>query len=373
MKVHRDVKTRANERGQAPEVLQNACTVFAEGDHLYAAMLEDISKATKCIRLESYILACDEVGLSFASVLAERARAGVDVKVHLDGVGAMLEGTELLVDYLQARRVSVRWFNRWRWRSPLHYNRRNHRKLLVVDDTSLFVGGFNIHRKSAMKHVGEVRWRDVHVRLNGKLLKQARQLFDDAWVTQLVHRVPEPDGLHRLVPNGTRSCRRVLHCLFLDAINSARRSVLVATPYFVPDYRFRAALVLAAKRGVDVRVLLPAKSDQRLVRWASRALARRLIHKGVSIFLFQPRMLHSKVMLVDYQWVTIGSANTDYRSFFTNLELNYVTRDPLVCQRIGTVLDEDFKQALPMTLTNTTGGPMRWLAEKFARWLRRWL
>lgn len=349
------------------------CVVYGEGDDLYAAMLADIAQASRTIRLESYILSGDEVGWEFAMALAERAQASVAVRVHVDAAGALFEGTEKLFRHLCDAGVDARWFNRWRWRDPLHYNRRNHRKMLVVDDTSVYIGGFNIHRESSYVHVGRRRWRDVHVRLHGPLIEQATQLFDAAWTGRRLREPPPWLGAHRLVPNSTSACRHTLHCLFLDALMAARTTIVIATPYFVPDRRFRAALLAAARRGVDVRVLLPAKSDQRLVRLASHALARSLARKGISFYEYQPRMMHTKVALIDGQWAMIGSANTDYRSFFVNRELNYVTRDPMVCRQLSTLLSDDLSQSRALTLSARPRERLRVLAESLAHRLRRWL
>lgn len=350
-----------------------AWRVFGEGDLLYAAMISDITSAKTAVRLESYIFAADDVGWRFAGALAERARDGVAVLVHIDAAGAVFEGTDRLFRYLRNAGVDARWFNRWQWRRPLKYNRRNHRKLLVVDDTCLYVGGFNIHRQSAYAQVGEARWRDVHARVTGPLTAQAIRLFDTAWSGQ-TERVPPPwAGDFRLFPNTTRTCRRMLHCLVLDALAAAEQRVVLATAYFVPHRRLRAALASAAARGVEVRVLTPAKSDQPIVRWAGHRLARSLARRGVQFFEYQPRMLHSKVLVVDDGWASVGSANTDYRSFFVNRELNLVTRDPAVCGALSRLLADDFAQSTPLILTSRPRGRLRALAEALAHRMRRWL
>lgn len=349
------------------------CKVFGEGDDLYASMLADIAQATHAIRLESYIFAGDEVGWRFAEALAERARAGVHVQVHVDAAGALFAGTEKLFRRLQDAGVEARWFNRWRWRDPWHYNRRNHRKLLVVDETFLYVGGFNLHRESSRAIVGAQRWRDVHVRHSERLIDQAVTLFDELWDGRRTRTSPPWDGNHRLMPNATRACQRVLHCLYLDSLAAAQHSIILATPYFVPDRRFRAALGAAARRGVSVRVLLPSQSDQRLVQWASHALARRLARKGVQFFNYLPRMMHSKVTLIDGRWAMVGSANADYRSFFVNHELNLISRAPALCKQLQRLLDEDFAQARRLDLSPRSRYRVRTLLESVAHRLRRWL
>lgn len=347
--------------------------VYGEGDDLYAAMLEDIGQARDAIRLESYIFAGDEIGWQFASALVERANAGVHVRVHVDAAGALFEGTDKLYRRLREGGAHARWFNRWRWRDPWHYNRRNHRKLLVVDDRCVYLGGFNLHRESSRLLLGRRRWRDVHVRLAGRLAAPASVLFDELWEGRPAHTPPPWDGAYRLVPNASRTCRRVLYCEYLEALAAAQVRITIATPYFVPDRRFRAALVTAVRRGVDVRVLLPVESDQRFVQWASHALVRPLARRGVQFFGYLPRMLHSKATLIDASWAMVGSANVDYRSFFINQELNLVSRDPLVCQQLDVLLQEDLSQACRLELAQRPGGYLRALAESLGHRLRRWL
>jgi len=349
------------------------CRVFGEGDELYSAMLADLASAESSVRLESYILAGDEVGWTFAASLAERARAGVRVRVHVDSAGAFLEGTEKVFRFLQSAGVEARWFNRWQWRDPLRYNRRNHRKLLIVDEASMYIGGFNIHRESSYAQVGSGRWRDAHVRVTGPVTRQAVDLFDTVWSGGTAPAVrPWADGF-RLIPNESGSCRRVLRCVVIDALSSARRSVSLATPYFVPDRGVRDALSRAVERGVDVRVLLSRETDQRLTRWAGHAMARLLARRGVAFFEYLPRMLHSKLIVVDDSWACVGSANIDYRSYFVNKELSLVTDHLPACESLNGLLMDDFAESRPLAFAERPGSPRSAVAETVAIRLRRWL
>lgn len=352
---------------------QEPVIVYGEGDALYTSMLADIGQATDAIRLESYIFAGDEIGWRFAEALIKRAKAGVHVRVHMDAAGAFFEGTETLFRHLAKAGVNTRWFNRWRWRDPWHYNRRNHRKLLVVDEHCVYVGGFNIHRESSRILVGSQRWRDVHVRLVGRLIEPAITLFDGLWEGRATHMPPSWEGPYRLVPNATRACRHVLYCEYMEALAAATHSVRIATPYFVPNRRFRAALAAAAGRGVEVRVLLPAESDQRLAQLASHALARPLARRGVQFFEYRPRMLHTKATLIDDCWAMVGSANADYRSFFVNKELNLVSRAAALCRQLNALLDEDFLDARALKLPPHSRAGLYAIAEALAHRLRRWL
>ncbi len=354
-------------------VKSETCVVYGEGDVLYAAMLEAIGRATAVIRLESYIFAGDEIGWRFADALVEKARKGLTVRVHVDAAGALFEGTAKLLRYLTQAGVETRWFNRWRWREPLRYNRRNHRKLLVVDDHCIYIGGFNLHRESSFALFGPTRWRDVHVCLTGPVSVQAAALFDDGWNHRIRRALPPWEGNYRLVPNATRACRRTLYCSYLDALADAKHHIYLTTPYFVPNRKFRCALAAASRRHVDVRVLLPAHSDHRLVHWTGHALARPLARAGVRFFEYLPRMLHTKVIVVDSRWATVGSANTDYRSFFVNRELNLVSRSATLCERLERLFHEDVAQARPIELTIRRRERIRGLVASFGRRVRRWL
>lgn len=357
---------------QGQKLFDERCAVFAEGDDLYDAMLEEIAQAKRSIRIESYIFAGDEVGWRFAKMLAEKARSGVRVQVQVDAAGALFENTESLFRYMQKNVVVTQWFNRWRWRDPLHYNRRNHRKLLVVDETCVFLGGFNIHRQSSRSSFGPLRWRDVHVRVDNCLGGQAASMFDDSWTGVKRRSAPPWQGAFRVVPNSTGSCRRVLHCMYLDALAAAKHTVYLISPYFVPDRRFRNALAKASERGVDVMVLLPAVGDKRLVRWAGHALARPLTRRGVQFFEYLPRMLHTKLVLIDDSWAMVGSANTDYRSFFINQELNLISRAPWLCQQLKSIFLEDLDQSRRWDSSVPKLGSFRALAEAVGHRLRRW-
>ena len=155
--------------------------LFTEGDDLYQAMLADLESAQQRIQLESYIFADDEIGRQFSAMLIERARAGVDVQVHLDAAGSLFLASRQLVRDLRKHGIRLHRFHRWSWRKPLRYNRRDHRKLLVVDGRKAYVGGFNIHRESSKAVFGMERWRDTHVRFEGLLAMQAAQIFDRFW------------------------------------------------------------------------------------------------------------------------------------------------------------------------------------------------
>ncbi|GMQ88829.1 MAG: hypothetical protein BMS9Abin09_0267 [Gammaproteobacteria bacterium] len=361
-----------------PPVLQETSgntELFIEGDDLYQSMLASIASAQQRIQLESYIFADDEVGRLFSEALGERAQAGVDVRVHIDAAGSLFLVSRRLVRDMRKHGVWLRRFHRWSWRKPLRYNRRNHRKLLVIDEKTAYLGGFNIHRESSQAVFGKDRWRDTHVRISGRLAEHAAQLFDGFW-RGYYRWVPSTplDARSELVPNYSRDCREQLRCIFTDMFTRVEHSLYLTTPYFVPDRRTQRLLSTAARRGVDVRLLVPRKNDVKLARWAAQAAYEELLASGVRIFEYLPRLLHAKTAVVDGNYATVGTANLDYRSFFLNYELNLFTRDPGLCRQLQKQYETDLVDAEEIK-------PRQWAQRfwvsrlfEFIGWLaRRWL
>jgi cardiolipin synthase A/B len=353
---------------------RNRFLLFTEGDALYDAMLAAIGGASRQILLESYLFAADEVGQRFVAALSERARTGVEVRLMLDAVGSLLRFPRGVERRLREDGVMVRRFHRWRWRQPLRYNRRDHRKLLVVDGETAFVGGFNIHRESSRRACGEARWRDTHVQVRGELAVQARALFEVFWRGERRLPVPPVDAATVLLSNHTRGCRQDLGCLFNAVFDGAHTSLALTTPYFVPSRRMRQALRRAAQRGVKVRLLVPRVSDVRLARWAASAVYGELLQSGVQVFEYLPRMLHAKTVVADGDWALVGTANLDYRSVFVNTELIVASRDPALCQALQEQFEVDVAAAAEVEAAHWSRRrwPLRvveWLAWSLRRWL----
>lgn len=347
-------------------------SLYVEGDELYDAMVSTIGAAQFSVRMESYIFADDAVGRRVAVALAESARRGREVRLRVDYAGSRLELSDALVRELKNAGVRFEWSHRWQWSRPWAFHRRNHRKLLIIDDAVAFVGGFNVHAASSLRTVGTSRWRDTHVRFTGPAVAHAIQIFDGAGHTlqSLRHRLQSL----LLIPESTRRCRRRLRCEIDRAFRSARQRIWVTTPYFVPDSRLRRRLIAAARRSVDVRVLTPAKSDVPLAQWAARALYSGLLRHGVRVYEYEPRVLHAKTVLVDDAWASVGTANLDYRSLFINAEVNLVTNDATFCEELAREFLTDLEAAHEIKLEHWQRRAW-WqvMREKFAWPLRRWL
>lgn len=348
-------------------------TLFVEGDVLYDAMLADLALAQSAIRLESYIFADDEVGSQFVAALGRAAQSGVATTMRLDAAGSWGGLHRSSVTKLVAEGVALGRSRAWSWRHPWMFHRRNHRKLLIVDDRVAYLGGFNINRDSSRRWAGEGRWRDTHVRITGPLVRDAIAIFDRYLRRGRPLQLLGTRGMY-LLPNRTRRCRQRMRCVFDDRFGSARERVWLTTPYFVPDRQSQGRLCAAARRGVDVRLLVPGRSDVAIAQWASRASYSHLLAAGVRIFEYQLRVLHAKTALVDRDWATVGSANFDYRSLFINDEINLVAEDAGLNAELSAQFELDLANS--SEIVAETWRHRHWrapIAEAIGTWVRRWL
>lgn len=355
--------------GGAPETL----TMFVEGDLLFDAMLADIAAARNAIRFESYIFTDDEVGSRFIDALGRAASTGIATTLRLDAAGSWRGLRRLSVERLAQDGVTLAWSRAWSWRHPWSFHLRNHRKLLIVDDRVAYLGGFNITRDCSRRVVGEGRWRDTHVRITGPLVRDAIAVFDSYVRLGRTWKPRKTRGIY-LLPNRTAHCRHRLRCAFNDRFGSARQRLWLTTPYFVPDRQSRNRLRAAARRGVDVRLLVPGKNDIAIAQWASRAAYSRMLAAGVRIFEYQPRVLHAKTALVDHDWGTVGTANFDYRSFFVNDELNLIAMEASFNAELAAQFELDLADSREVSVE--AWRQRRWrapIAEAIGWWVRRWL
>ncbi|HET8564470.1 MAG TPA: cardiolipin synthase B, partial [Candidatus Binatia bacterium] len=310
--------------------------LFTEGDDLHDAMISAIERAQKSICLEVFIFAADEVGWRFARALSARARAEVEVRIHIDARGAATGYSPELYREMEDAGVRLKWYRPWNWRHPTRYFQRNHRKLLVIDDHQLFLGGFNIRRENSRALYGEGRQRDAHVSIQGELGQEAAALFDRTWdhperfdADATNEDVSDFDPL--LLPNLACLGWKRVACLYAGVIRGSMRCVYVTTPYFCPGSIVESAMRQAARRGVDVRLLVPRNSDPPFVGWLTRSAYTSLMAAGVRIYEYLPLprgKLHAKTAVIDDEWCIIGSANLDHLSLFVNHELVLIARDP---------------------------------------------
>ena len=315
----------------------NRIDILNNGRAFYPAMLDAIRHAEGSITIEAYIYWAGNIGMEFAQALAERARAGVAVKILLDAVGSSNIGTEIL-QVLEAGPCQLAWYNPARWYSIGRFNHRTHRKSLVIDGRIGFTGGAGIADHWQGDAEGPGRWRDIQVRLEGPCVVPLQTGFAHNWV-QTTRELISGDRFYPPVgpagdlpamtimssPEAGASSVRTMHYL---SIASARQSIFIANPYFVPDVTAVAQLVDAKRRGVDVRIMVAGiHNDNWVARQNSTRLIGPLLRAGIEILEFNRTMMHQKTMVVDELWGTIGTTNFDNRSFAHNEENNVCVYD----------------------------------------------
>ena len=322
-----------------PALSGNHLEILQDGVAVYPRMLEDMRKAKKCIRLQSFILNNDAVGKEFMKVLHERAAAGVDVKVLVDSVGSFRNIISWTGPDKYNGKFSFRAFSPINIFAPWKFQLRNHRKLLVVDGTIAYVGGVNIHAENErLKQIPPSRYiHDLHCRITGPAVTQLNLSFmtDYIYTSSRNRRqikfdsgdcvTPEAagDAVVRVLPSGPGNLREGTRKLFFAAAALAERELWIITPYFVPGRDYVDALCMAAARGVDVKLVLPAANNHFFVDCAARNFYEQLLSSGVKIYEKLGYFSHSKALLVDSQWGFMGSSNCDSRSFYLNFELDF--------------------------------------------------
>ena len=328
----------------APLYRDNRVDLLLDGPVTHGAMLEAIESAEHHVHLETYIFADDEVGTEFGDALAEKAREGVAVRVIYDSIGSRTASGEFWAGLEQAG-VIVRAFNPpdpVEDQNPFDIDTRDHRKLLIVDGRIAFTGGINIDRNYARPSdvtggaSASSGWRDTHIRISGPAVAAFQQLFVGLW-EQLDAPLEEPpyeppprrleqgNTLVRVL-SGVGGNNRVsdIWLAYAAAAKVARERIWITQSYFAPDEELMAAILEAAGRGVDVRILVAGFSDSQLLLNASRAYYADLLEGGVQIYESQEHIMHAKTMVVDGYWSTVGSSNLDYLSFLHNHEANAV-------------------------------------------------
>lgn len=307
----------------------NSMRPLFNGEDAYPAMLEAIDKAEHSVYLTTYIFGGRGVGQRFVDSLADAVERGVDVRVIIDGIGGLYSWPRAW-SRLRKRGVRVeRFLPPHLLPLQLSVNLRNHRKVLVCDGHTGFTGGMNIGDHHLMSNDSPRRVQDVHFMFTGPVVAQLQEAFLRDWgflsgeyeLSAPVRDDPCGDSLCRMVLEGPGDKAERLHDLLCGIISSASRSVRIVSPYFLPSRELISALRAAALRGVDVRVILPARNNLPFVHWATRHMLPSLVDSGVRVFYQPPPFAHTKLLLVDGYYAQVGSANIDTRSLRLNFEL----------------------------------------------------
>ncbi len=338
----------------APMSQGNVVTILKNGVEIFPSMLAAIRSAKRTINLEFYIYWDGEIGRKFAEALAERARAGVEIKIILDAVGSA-QMSQSLIDFMTRNGIDLEWYHPLRWYMLARFNHRTHRKLLIVDGCVGFSGGVGIADTWLGDADSKEHWRDTVARVEGPVVTQMQFAFMDNWIksrgellTGLDYFPEVPRGgshLTQVLKSSPTEGSSMVKLLYIISIVSASKSIYISNAYFVPDEDTLRALEGAVRRGVDVRVIVPGEeSDVPIARQASRWHYELLLRRGIHIFEYQPTMMHAKTMVVDGVWTTIGSSNFDDRSFRLNDEVNVNVYDDGIAAQMEAMFHEDLKQ-----------------------------
>lgn len=328
----------------------NEVKLLINGEETFASMLKELAAAKKYILFQFYIFRADKIGGQFADLLMKKAAEGVKVYFLCDKIGTSLKSD--FIKKLESSGIEVLFFHSSKsWSDRLQINFRNHRKIVVVDGKSAFLGGFNI----GDDYLG--RWRDTHMRLRGPSVMAAQLSFvkDWHWATEKIldlewRPVQYPGGSDALILHtGPADEIEVFHLTIVSMINSATKRVWITTPYFVPPESLLNALVLAQMRGLDVRLILPLKSDNVTIQFAMDVYIEKILKAGIKVFQYVPGILHEKAMLVDGLGM-VGSANFDQRSLFLNFEIIAVSDDQTFVLEMEKMLEQDCVHSKLVTL-----------------------
>jgi cardiolipin synthase len=413
-----------------PLTAGNKATILVDGKQTYAQMLAAIRGARSSVHMEMYIFEDDDVGQAFAAALVDRAKAGLQVRLLYDGAGSF-HTDKAFFKAMADQGVHVAEYNpitaEQFLKKGFALQRRDHRKVLVVDGKVAFLGGINVSgvygsapgssgpRKSAsaapgsssggkasasgsgggenpksdsaapgsssgsggskpVNHFGEDvpfdqrPWRDLQVELEGPVVAEVQQAFVHQWAKVTKEKLDDPALMPKLSVQGHEVVRLLesaareepnrLYVALVSAIDNAETEVIVMNAYFVPHPDLMDALKRAAKRGVDVKLILPSKSDNALVFYAGRSYYEDLLEAGVKVYERQARFLHAKSAMVDGVWSTIGSTNLDWRSLVYNDELNAVVLSPDFAEQLRQVFDQDLRISRQITAEEWSKRPL---------------
>ncbi|RYD14389.1 MAG: cardiolipin synthase B [Lysobacteraceae bacterium] len=335
-----------------PAVLPgNSVTALQNGVEIFPAMLEAIHDAKVSITFETYIYWSGEIGAKFADALAERARAGVRVNVTIDWVGS-IKMEQDLVDRMEDAGVHVERYRPLHWYNISRMNNRTHRKLLVVDGRIGFTGGVGIADQWQGNAEDAEHWRETHFRIEGPVVAQLQAAFNDNWIKTTGEvlngkayfpPLAEAGGMraHLFVASPSGGSES-MHLMYLMAIAAAVRSIDLEASYFVPDELAITALLAARERGVRIRIIVPGEHiDSDAVRLSSRASWGPLLAAGIDIHEYVPTMMHTKLLIIDDEMVSVGSTNFDIRSFRVNDEASLNVYDHAFAARMTAAFEQD--------------------------------
>jgi cardiolipin synthase len=390
----------------SPLVAGNRVQLLQDGPATYEAMFTAMRAAHDHLNVEFYILEDDEVGQRFRALLLERQRAGVQVNLLYDSVGSIGTPKEFFDPLREAgaRVLEFNPVNPLKARRGWNVNQRDHRKLVVVDGRTAFLGGINIssvyssgslsssgsrgravrQEQQRWRDANALPWRDTQVQIDGPVVAEYQRLFMATWTAQHGPELPARDYFPAQQSQGGEVVRAIgsspeepysfIYATLISALRSAESEILITTAYFVPDPQLLQALREAAQRGVNVKILLPSRSDSAFVLAAGRAFYQGLLDSGVELYERRAALLHAKTAVIDGVWSTVGSTNLDWRSFLHNQELNAVVLGGGFGARMREVFNQDLMASQRLSTEDWKRRPLsERLKEQAARLWAWWL
>ncbi len=357
---------------------RNRVKILHNGTETFAAIKRALLNARSSIHMEYYIFEKDKLGREIAAILMEKAQAGVEVRLIYDDVGSWGLGTSFI---RQLRKAGVRvecfmpvvfpWLT-----SKINY--RNHRKIIVVDGTVGFTGGINIARRYITGNKNGI-WRDTHLMLEGEAVGSLQITFFTDWYFVSGERLRNPDKYVpptdvdietpvQIVTSGPDSDWASIMQAFFAAITKAKDHIYISTPYFLPNEAILTAIKVASLSGIDVRILIPHRPDSKIVHWATRSYIAELLDAKVKIYLYKPGFNHSKLIMIDGIFSSVGTANMDIRSFEDNFEITAILYDRNITAQLEESFREDLRHSDYISKEEWDKRPWVWsVTESFAR------
>ncbi len=343
---------------------------YTKTSDAWRIMLEDIRAAKHSVVIEQYIFIVDSIGQQFVELLKEKVKQGVKVRLLCDTVGSYSFYNSLLPEFLRKQGIDVRFFNPvrpWRITNFTSNMFRDHRKILIVDDEVSHLGGVGIQ-----EHMAE--WRDTHMRITGPIIDHIKRSFEDVWENArkkvYIRYSPFSSEVkhYELIGNSPSIRHRQIYKAVQSRVHDAKSYIYLTSPYFIPDVPLYRALFLAAKRGVDVRILVPEVADHLFVNHARESYFTFLLRAGIRIFIYQPTMMHAKTIAID-DWATAGSFNLDSLSFFFNHEANIASDEPVFINEIKNHFYRDMESCREIKLEEWRKRSLRKKILELVSWL----
>ena len=344
---------------QRPATPPHTWKIFTETEHIWQELLKTCEAARESIYMEQFLFYPDNIGKQFMDLFIKKAKAGVTVKLLFDSIQSVGFSTSKHIKEMRDAGVKIKFFN---WVTPYSQHSkklfyfRNHRRSIIIDRKIFYTGGicFGDRMKS---------WRETEIKIEGPVVDQANFVFDRTWNMVYKKHIRQL-GTQKLtgvkgfsyITHAPLPGERHLYYRFIDALRGATKEVFITNPYFLPDNRVMRNLILAKKRGVDVRVIVPLGSNHPFVDLAAATYYNRLLEKGIRLYKFN-RMLHGKTVTIDNDWSMIGSLNMDSISLRYNFESAIISTEPLCCDEMRSIFWKDVKEAHEVTLDEWRSRP----------------